>query len=65
MKMTIVRKMGSGYYVSNKLKRNIFLVKYHGNNPNDKRGYVELGTLMFPLELVGKRVRVRVEILED
>ena len=65
----IVKKVSSGlYYLCRKATktvvngRNWFLVKNaHTNNS----GYIFLGHVGFPRELIGKRVRFRIEVLDE
>lgn len=41
--------------------RNWWLVKYNSKNA----GFITLHTVMFPKHLIGKRVRFKVEVIED
>ena len=46
-----------------KVWRNWWLVKYQTNNKNI--GTIHLGTITIPEEYVGKRVRFKIEVIED
>ncbi len=47
--------------MSKAVQRNWWLVK----NASKNRGSVQLGSLILPEEFVGKRVRFKIEVIED
>lgn len=62
-----VERMDDRYYItrktSKKVFRNWFLVKI---KPNNSQGIVTLSqTLFLPKELIGKKVRFKLELLDD
>lgn len=53
----------NGYLKRNKEDRNWWLVKHAYND--GFLGYVPLGNVVFPKNLVGKKVRFKVEVVKD
>ena len=59
--MTVIQ---NGYVCrENSYHRNWWLIKYKGNKV--KNGIVRIGYILFPLEMVGKRFRLKLEIIEE
>lgn len=44
--------------------RNWYLIK-HSLNPSSKGGYIRLDAINFPPEYVGKRIRLKIELVEE
>lgn len=72
----IIRQFGSDYYVcrtslgsgkvrkgSDLFHRNWWLIKLSGSS--GQKGYLDVGVVVFPPEFVGKRIRLKVEVIED
>jgi len=59
-------KIGNGNYVyptHGKISK-VLTVKYHSNE-KIKRGIVYLNNITFPQHLIGRRIRVKIEFVED
>jgi len=55
----------NGYcYRGKHAKSKVFLIKYP-YNINKKKGYINVGYIHFPPECIGKRVRIKVEFVEE
>lgn len=52
----------SGHRTDEKIISNWWLVKHHGDRNS---GHVQLGNINIPSEYVGKKVRFKIEIMED
>jgi hypothetical protein len=59
------RRKGSSNHkgkYQDKTMSSVFLIKY-ANHPN--RGQILLGCISVPFELVGKRIKLKIEVIED
>ena len=54
---------GEYYLFKGKSRRNIFMVKYYYNS--NKIGAVPCGIIKFPIELIGKKIRFKIEVLNE
>lgn len=47
-----------------KSKKSEWLIKYQ-NDPNRKKGIVRIGDVRFPEHLIGKKVRFKIELVDE
>jgi hypothetical protein len=55
----------NGYLYQRKSKHSrVFVIKYH-TNINNSRGMIDVGTVTFPPHCIGKRVRIKIEFVNE
>jgi len=71
-----IRKTTSGLYICRRAGRRTgrkwkkttflshFLIKNQSNNRKNNSGHLNLGNVSFPKEMIGKRIRLKVEVVE-
>lgn len=60
--MVIVNNKG---YLERTNGRNWWLVKHGYGNTGRSRGFLQLWAISFPLEYVGRKIRIKVEVVDD
>lgn len=60
-KKTMTKINNEGYITRNYNKRNWWLIK----NASTNRGYVDLGIIHTPKHLIGKKIRFKIEIIQE
>lgn len=57
----VVARKGSG---RGSLKSKVFVIR-HSPNINTATGQIEVGQIHFPIDCIGKRVRIKVEFVDE